>query len=651
LALKKKTSNQKVELRAEIAATHERATSISSDRNALAIELDQLRGQLIELQRDRDQHAQRYNDSSSIQHELQRVVGEKESTIISLTNNVKAQADRIDELTFTQQELSARLRGVAHEAGQLGASSRRSRNDGFGALSDDEGRLVHYHWVVAKLHQYSVSNNEHKRAIEALISRNRRYIDELRAQAATSSDEHPHVTTDSVCERFEQELADLATLIGAHSEHQNGLQVDRKELETSAIRRTSHKRLRALQRSIDIARLASLRSTLLRWSLFTANIAAHEALINTNNLRKRYFAKQEAFANRLHNVFGRQLTTYDQHRYSTILREWRVVTVTRRARRAAILRRLVTSLTGSVIQAFTLWRQNAKHITLKSIMSKLHLTQETAHRQAAEGRLAALRCYQANSARLLSARIFAQWRQAATVRKLRYHVFTQAHKQIRSKRLERIIHDHWRHWCDTTRDITRRRGIVDRLAKLMISRGYVHATQSALRQWKIFTEQERWYNERHHLYHQIEMTKARGAAAIVRRWRQGTMVPAFHAWRSTARHLRERKHRLLSNTLQRLENGQLWCAWRTWRLFSEHVATQRLRHDLRRHKHAASVAILKRWTLGRATPVFLAWRQAAKDMRTRKRNVLETACHRIANQALWRYTQILSITHFIFCLI
>jgi hypothetical protein len=56
----------------------------------------------------------------------------------------------------------------------------------------------------------------------------------------------------------------------------------------------------------------------------------------------------------------------------------------------------------------------------------------------------------------------------------------------------------------------------------------------------------------------LDHQKATSAASLIRRWRQGTLIPTFHAWRNQTREQRAHRRAILERTMDRLTNAEVW---------------------------------------------------------------------------------------------
>jgi hypothetical protein len=166
---------------------------------------------------------------------------------------------------------------------------------------------------------------------------------------------------------------------------------------------------------------------------------------------------------------------------------------------------------------------------------------------------------------------------------------------------------------------------------------------SAWRQWQAYVESGKLADMRGALHAQ----KRRAGETIIRRWRQGTLIPAFREWRHVAHQNRQHRRLVLERTCNRLANSTIWRAWRAWNTFveEEKVASQRrsfaaekraLQQDMAHGKQVARLAIIKRWRLSSLSPIFQSWRTWSRQSRAHKHEVLSRTLARLESSSLWR---------------
>ena len=144
----------------------------------------------------------------------------------------------------------------------------------------------------------------------------------------------------------------------------------------------------------------------------------------------------------------------------------------------------------------------------------------------------------------------------------------------------------------------------------------------------------------------IQSEKRKRAYAAISAWRQRSVVPVFHEWKSYARTTRQRKRELCGRMLNRLANLNLYRSFKRWKLFVEHDEVAHLetrfsekyaalQGELVVSKRKRAAALIQRWRMASTTPSFQAWRKYAGDRRVRKRELLGKMLSRMGNLALY----------------
>jgi hypothetical protein len=178
-------------------------------------------------------------------------------------------------------------------------------------------------------------------------------------------------------------------------------------------------------------------------------------------------------------------------------------------------------------------------------------------------------------------------------------------------------------------------------------------TWRAWRTWKNFVEQDRvaelrqeMDREREQFRQEMAAHRERTSAALIQKWRNMSMISAFQRWKSNASSQRENRQRVLSRTLTRMANNQLWQGFRVWRNFIEadRVAdlkakleqdNQNLRDAMREHKQNAGKRIIKQWRTATIARAFRAWSSYTNQQAANKETVIVSTIRRMHNSLLY----------------
>jgi hypothetical protein len=184
-----------------------------------------------------------------------------------------------------------------------------------------------------------------------------------------------------------------------------------------------------------------------------------------------------------------------------------------------------------------------------------------------------------------------------------------------------------------------RRDVLDRTLKKL-----THAQLwRALRLWKSFSESESIRLMQQNWSDQTKIAKKKRCTELIKKWRLNSLIPAWNQWH-TYIELRKRKRRdLLERTCRRLENMNVWAAWRAWINFSEKTAIATLKQKMQLTANQESVHRVKlaehmliQYKVKRLKIRFIAWRTFATSTRTHKRDILDRTIKHLSSSLLGR---------------
>lgn len=159
---------------------------------------------------------------------------------------------------------------------------------------------------------------------------------------------------------------------------------------------------------------------------------------------------------------------------------------------------------------------------------------------------------------------------------------------------------------------------------------------SAWRQWKKSIEDDKV----NHLLAQLNKHKFARAKQLIDMWRMRSLTPAFKAWKLHVQTKRGRKKQLMGKVVARMQNAQLWQAFRQWSHAAEQMKIQAVQHGMKTSMHAQKKrriqALMARWQKGTIVGTFKRWRDWSKKNRARKRELLGKVVRRMASANLWQ---------------
>jgi hypothetical protein len=159
---------------------------------------------------------------------------------------------------------------------------------------------------------------------------------------------------------------------------------------------------------------------------------------------------------------------------------------------------------------------------------------------------------------------------------------------------------------------------------------------SAWRQWKKSIEDDKVK----HLLAQLNKHKFARAKQLVEMWRMRSMTPVFKAWKAHAQSRVGRKKQLMGKVVKRMQNAQLWQAFRQWGHVAEQMKIAALQNGMKSSLHAQKKRriqlLMARWQKGTIVGTFKRWRDFARKNRARKKELLGKVVRRMASANVWQ---------------
>jgi hypothetical protein len=272
--------------------------------------------------------------------------------------------------------------------------------------------------------------------------------------------------------------------------------------------------------------------------------------------------------------------------------------------------------------------------------------------------------------RLAHGKLYVAWRQWLNVvgdhRKkhlqlaLRSEKEKRAAKMIESWRLRTCtpVFAAWKNYS------AQRRATKKRLMAIVVRRLQYGKLDAAWRWWGKYTE----WSKLREVRNRMNSSKKATADALILKWRQKSLSPAFQAWRS---HVKARKNRLavlmqlvvkrlqfgpifvafnqwqkvassaknkenklvhstkqarklqlLEKITTRMQQAPLWRAWRCWSSYTENLKKNELRTKLTARKKQKIIMFVRKWRVSGLVKAFRAWRDHCRNDRNSKKKLL-----------------------------
>jgi hypothetical protein len=311
----------------------------------------------------------------------------------------------------------------------------------------------------------------------------------------------------------------------------------------------------------------------------------------------------------------KQLALQKERAVQNIMRRWRSGTSTavfkgwrkfaheQASHKKALLTKTMTRLVnGSIWRAYRVWNVHVDTLRVESLQSKMEQQMGTMERQMALQRERAVQTLMRRWRSGTSTHVFGEWRKWARTQ--------AAHKkQLLTKTMTRLVNSSlWLSWRGWQRHVSE-----NEVAELK----------------RVFAK------EREAMYSAANNRKQIAAAQIIRKLRQGCVSTSFREWRTVTKNAQKRRKELLTTTLRRLINNNLFTSFRHWGRQLEEQQVASLQAKLAQEKHKRAHAMIKRWRMQTIVPVFKAWKEHARDRKEHTRDLLAKMLRRFSNKHVW----------------
>lgn len=441
-----------------------------------------------------------------------------------------------------------------------------------------------------------------------------------------------------------------------------------------------YKRCKAM---IDKWRRVHLAPFFVGWKSYVRQFRAHKQALLTKVLKRmENFQLYQAFKSWHSGVEGmklqhmqEQLQTHRTKRIKALVDRWRLNGITpfflnwrsfvrtRKARKAELLTKVLNRLSNlQLYQALRTWKHQtdtaqlaqlrAQLLSHKASRIKLLISKWRSHtivpvfkawkaqaKAQRERRTELLTKILGRMQRINEHRALRQWR--TVVESSKQQEFTDNLKnnlsQQKAKRVKHLVQTWrlnsvtpvfhaWRSYTRRTRE--RKRMLLDKYLRRLAQQ----STYAAWRRWLQSIETSKL----NHFQSRLNTERHKRIESVMHLWANRALVAVFKGWKDYARSNRARKRLLLDQALKRLSNQLLYAGWRTWKLYVDSSRLRDFASNTNTIRERKLQSIIAKWGRRSVGSNFRAWARYAKQVRQRKRLLLDQALRRLSNQLLYR---------------